>query len=176
MEALESMVKENQVQTGRQPGEQKSPGHTKLIVGIVVLLVLAALAVILVKKQAAAAKAKAGAAARAAQAPVPVVAGKVIEKDVPIYLDGLGTVQAFNTVTVRARVDGAVAKGGVCRGPGRSQRAICSRRLIPRPIEAALEQAVAKKAQDEAQLANAQMDLKREAELLAAKIDSAAGV
>ena len=39
-------------------------------------------------------------------APVPVVAGKVEQKDVPIFLDGLGTVQAFNTVTVRPRVDG----------------------------------------------------------------------
>ncbi len=38
--------------------------------------------------------------------PVPVVAGKVEQKDVPIYLDGLGTVQAFNTVTVQTRVDG----------------------------------------------------------------------
>ena len=38
--------------------------------------------------------------------PVPVVAGKVEQKDMPIYLDGLGTVQAFNTVTVHTRVDG----------------------------------------------------------------------
>ena len=51
--------------------------------------------------------------------PRPVVAGKVVQKDVPIYLDGLGTVQAFNTVTNRARVDGqlqqivAVATHGI---------------------------------------------------------------
>ena len=42
--------------------------------------------------------------------PVPVVAGTVAQKDVPIYLGGIGTVQAFNTVTVRARVDGQVEK------------------------------------------------------------------
>src|SRR5690349_4596753 len=42
--------------------------------------------------------------------PIPVVAGNAITKDVPIYLDGLGTVQAFNTVTVRPRVDGQILK------------------------------------------------------------------
>jgi len=47
---------------------------------------------------------------RAGGAPVPVVAGKVEQKDVPIYLDGLGTVQAFNTVTVHTRVDGALVQ------------------------------------------------------------------
>src|SRR5476651_2628957 len=41
---------------------------------------------------------------------VPVVAGKVEQKDVPIYLDGLGTVQAFNTVMVRPRVDGELTQ------------------------------------------------------------------
>src|SRR4029079_16584580 len=46
----------------------------------------------------------------AATGPVPVVAGTVMKKDVPIYLDGLGTVQAFNTVTVRSRVDGQLQK------------------------------------------------------------------
>src|SRR5438045_3259533 len=41
---------------------------------------------------------------------VPVVAGTVQTQNVPIYLDGLGTVQAFNTVTVRSRVDGQILK------------------------------------------------------------------
>jgi multidrug efflux pump subunit AcrB len=42
--------------------------------------------------------------------PVPVIAGKVEQKDMPIYLDGLGTVQAFNTVTVHTRVDGQIVQ------------------------------------------------------------------
>src|SRR5436853_429692 len=42
--------------------------------------------------------------------PVPVVAGTVKKQDVPIYLDGLGTVQAYNTVTVHVRVDGQLVK------------------------------------------------------------------
>src|SRR5882757_550302 len=53
---------------------------------------------------------KPGASARMTPPPVPVVAGVVGQKDVPIYLDGLGTVQAFNTVTVRPRVDGQLIK------------------------------------------------------------------
>ena len=52
--------------------------------------------------------------------PVPVVAGTVAQKDVPIYLTGIGTVQAFNTVTVRARVDGQVDENRVYRGAGRA--------------------------------------------------------
>ena len=52
--------------------------------------------------------------------PVPVVAGTVAQKDVPIYLNGIGTVQAFNTVTVRARVDGQVTEDRLYRGAGRA--------------------------------------------------------
>ena len=48
--------------------------------------------------------------------PVPVVAGTVEKRDVPIYLDGLGTVQAFNTVTVKARVDGQIEKVAFTEG------------------------------------------------------------
>src|ERR1700731_2123135 len=48
--------------------------------------------------------------------PVPVVSGKVEQKDMPIYLDGLGTVQAFNTVTVHTRVDGALVQVNFSEG------------------------------------------------------------
>ena len=47
---------------------------------------------------------------------MPVVADKVEQKDVPIYLDGLGTVQAFNTVTVHTRVDGALVQVNFSEG------------------------------------------------------------
>ena len=174
MEALERMAKENLVQTGRQPGQQNAPGHTRLIVGIVVLVALAVfvvLAGILVMKHAAAAKAKAGAAARAAQAPVPVVAGKVTEKDVPIYLDGLGTVQAFNTVTVHSRVDGELKKVAFVEGQDVKAGDLLAQ-IDPAPYDAALGQAEGKRGQDAAQLENAQIDLKREAALFEAKIDS----
>src|SRR5689334_4556309 len=51
-----------------------------------------------------------GAGQKGSQGPTAVVIGTVAQKDVPIYRDGLGTVQAFNTVTVRSRVDGQLQK------------------------------------------------------------------
>jgi multidrug efflux system membrane fusion protein len=98
--------------------------------------------------------------------PVPVVAGTVAQKDVPIYLGGLGTVQAFNTVTVRARVDGQVTKIAFTEGQDVHAGDLLAR-IDPDPFRTALEQAQAKKGQDEAQIANARVDLKRYADLLA---------
>ena len=98
--------------------------------------------------------------------PVPVVAGAVAQKDVPIYLSGIGNVQAFNTVTVRARVDGQVTKIAFTEGQDVHAGDLLAQ-IDPDPYRTALEQAVAKKGQDEAQLANARVDLKRYADLLA---------
>lgn len=98
--------------------------------------------------------------------PVPIVAGTVLEKDVPIFLEGLGIVQAFNTVSIRARVDGQLKK--VAFAEGQDVRAGDLLALVdPDPYRAAVEQAAAKKGQDEALLANAQVDLKRYGDLLA---------
>ena len=98
--------------------------------------------------------------------PVPVVAGTVAQKDVPIYLGGIGTVQAFNTVTVHARVDGQVDKIAFTEGQDVHAGDLLAQ-IDPDPYRTALDQAVAKKGQDEAQLANARVDLKRYADLLA---------
>ena len=98
--------------------------------------------------------------------PVPVVAGTVQEKDVPIYLDGLGTVQAYNSVSIRARVDGQLKKVAFVEGQD-VQTGDLLAQIDPDPYQAQLEQAAAKKGQDEAQLANAQIDLKRYRDLLA---------
>ncbi|HEX3817622.1 MAG TPA: efflux RND transporter periplasmic adaptor subunit [Chthoniobacterales bacterium] len=101
--------------------------------------------------------------------PVPVVAGEVEQKDVPIYLDGLGTVQAFNTVIVRTRVDGELTQ--VLFKEGQDVKADDLLAVVdPRPYQAALDQAVAKKAQDEAQLGNAQVILTRNTDLLRRKV------
>jgi multidrug efflux system membrane fusion protein len=101
--------------------------------------------------------------------PVPVVAGKVEQKDMPIYLDGLGTVQAFNTVTVHTRVDGQLDK--VLFTEGQDVKAGDLLAVIdPRPYQAALDQAIGKKAQDEAQLANAKVTLARNTDLLKKKV------
>jgi multidrug efflux system membrane fusion protein len=95
-----------------------------------------------------------------AVAPIPVMIGDVGQMDFPITREGLGTVQAFNTVTIRARVDGTLQE--VRFKEGQDVKAGDVLALIdPRPFKAALDQAVATKAKDEAQLANAKLDLKR---------------
>jgi multidrug efflux system membrane fusion protein len=101
--------------------------------------------------------------------PVPVVAGKVEQKDIPIYLDGLGTVQAFNTVTVHTRVDGQLQQ--VLFSEGQDVKTGDLLAIVdPRPFQAALDQAIAKKSQDEAQLANANVVLARNTDLLKKKV------
>lgn len=87
----------------------------------------------------------------------------------PIYLDGLGTVQAFNTVTVRARVDGEVEKIAFTEGQDVRAGDLLAQ-IDPAPLQALYDQNVAKKAEDEAQLAVARLTLKRDADLLTNKI------
>jgi multidrug efflux system membrane fusion protein len=106
---------------------------------------------------------------RAGGGPVPVVAGKVEQKDTPIYLDGLGTVQAFNTVTVHTRVDGELQQVLFTEGQDVKTGDLLAV-IDPRPFQAALDQAIAKKAQDEAQLANAKVTLARNTDLLKKKV------
>jgi len=101
--------------------------------------------------------------------PVPVIPGKVEQKEVPIYLDGLGTVQAFNTVTIHSRVDGQVIKVAFVEGQDVHPGDLLAQ-IDPAPFQAALDQSIAKKAQDEAQLAIARLTLARDKELLGSKI------
>ncbi|MGA7679850.1 MAG: efflux RND transporter periplasmic adaptor subunit, partial [Pseudolabrys sp.] len=93
-------------------------------------------------------------------AAIPVTIQLVQNSDFPVYLNGLGTVQPYNTVTVRSRVDGQVIKVGFRQGQMVNEGDLLVQ-IDPRPFQAALEQAQAKKAQDEANLKNAQLDLQR---------------
>lgn len=85
-------------------------------------------------------------------------------QDYPVYIDGLGQVQAFNTVMVRTRVDGQVNKIGFTEGQMVNAGDLIAQ-IDPRPFQAALDQAKAKQAQDQANLANAKLDLQRYATL-----------
>jgi multidrug efflux system membrane fusion protein len=102
----------------------------------------------------------ADAAARNAPPPIAVDAAAVTHADVPIYLSGLGTVQAFYTVTVTARVDGELQKIAFTEGQTVHKGDLLAQ-IDPRPNQAAYQQAVATKAKDAAQLANAKRDLDR---------------
>ena len=99
-------------------------------------------------------------AAAAHNAAVPVTIVPVEKADFPVLLTGLGTVQGFNTVVVRTRVDGQIDKIAFKEGDLVKQGDLLVQ-IDPRPFQAALDQAKAKKAQDEANLANATLDLQR---------------
>jgi multidrug efflux system membrane fusion protein len=96
---------------------------------------------------------------------VPVTAGTVVARDMPVFLNGIGTVQAYNTVAVQSRVDGQIVRIAFREG----QEVKAGDPLIqidPRPYQAALDQAQAQKQKDEAQLASAEADLERYASLV----------
>jgi multidrug efflux system membrane fusion protein len=99
-------------------------------------------------------------AAAARRPPVPVTIAPVVKADFRVYLTGLGTVQGFNTVLVRTRVDGQIDKVAFKEGQLVNQGDLLVE-IDPRPYQATLDQAKAKKAQDEANLANANLDLQR---------------
>src|ERR1700731_411689 len=99
-------------------------------------------------------------AQKTARNAVRVSIAPVEKADFPVYLTGLGTVQAFNTVVVRTRIDGQIDKIGFQEGQSVNQGDLLAE-IDPRPFQAALDQAKAKKAQDEANLANANLDLQR---------------
>jgi membrane fusion protein, multidrug efflux system len=96
--------------------------------------------------------------------PVPVTAGVVKDQEFAMSRVGLGTVQAYNTVTVKVRVDGEVQKIAFREGQDVQVGDVMAQ-IDPRPYEAQLHQAEADKARDEALLANAKLDLERYSKL-----------
>jgi len=106
----------------------------------------------------------ADAATQKAPQAIAVDTAAVTHSDVPIYLQGLGTVQAFYTVTVTARVDGELQRVGFTEGQTVHKGDLLAQ-IDPRPNQAAYEQAAAAKAKDEAQLVNAKLDLARYTQL-----------
>ena len=111
---------------------------------------------------------EAGVPRAAAQTPgqaIPVTAGTVAVEDVPVFLHGIGTVQAYNTVAIKSRVDGQIVKINFKEGE-EVKIGDPLFQIDPRPYQAALETAQAAKEKDEAQLAGAQLDLERYQKLL----------
>ncbi|HTA65811.1 MAG TPA: efflux RND transporter periplasmic adaptor subunit [Xanthomonadaceae bacterium] len=92
--------------------------------------------------------------------PIPVVTAVAQSSDVPIYLTGLGAVQAYNTVTIHTRVDGTLLKVAFIEGQDVKAGELLAK-IDPQPFQAQLEQVAAAKARDEALLVNARHDLQR---------------
>jgi len=103
--------------------------------------------------------------------PVPVLAATPRVMDVPVYIDGVGTVRALNTVTVRSQVDGKLIAVNFTEGQDVKKGDVLGE-IDPAIYQAQYDQAVAKKAQDEAQLANQRLDLIRYQQLAAANAGS----
>ena len=103
-------------------------------------------------------------AGRGADAPPPVTVAQAARQDVPVFASGVGTVQAYRSVLVRARVDGTLEKIFFREGQD-VKRGDPLAEIDPRPYAAALAQAQAKRAADQANLDNQRRDLKRYAVL-----------
>jgi membrane fusion protein, multidrug efflux system len=99
-------------------------------------------------------------AASAVAPAVPITEGRAETRDVPIWLSGIGSVQALNAVTVKVRVDGQLDHVAFTEGQDVHKGDVLAQ-IDPRPFRAQLKQAQANKAKDEAQLANVRLDLDR---------------
>jgi multidrug efflux system membrane fusion protein len=91
---------------------------------------------------------------------VPVIAGTVLSHDVPIYLRGVGTVVAYNTVIVRSQITGQIIRIAFTQGQTVRKGDLLAE-IDPRPYQAQLDQAIANRNRDQAQLANAETNLNR---------------
>src|SRR5438105_192175 len=141
----------------------------RLILIAIAAVVIAAVAFFVKKrtsqKQAAAGREQQAAAGR----PVPVVSAQAKRRDVPIYLDGLGSVTAFKTVTVRSQVDGRLEQVLFREGQLVKSGEMLAR-IDPRPFANQLHQAEGALARDQAQLQGAKLNLERYRKLVAQKL------
>jgi membrane fusion protein, multidrug efflux system len=92
--------------------------------------------------------------------PIPVSVATAVRQDVPIYVTGLGTVQALNTVPIQSQVDGQLMEIAFTEGQHVKKGDVLAR-IDPRLFQAALDQAIGKKGQDEANLISVDKDLTR---------------
>jgi multidrug efflux system membrane fusion protein len=100
---------------------------------------------------------------------IPVTAGVVASTDVPVFLNGIGSVQAYNTVTIKSRVDGQITKISFAEGQ-EVQAGDPLLQIDPRPYKAAYDQAAAKQETDQANLTNAQTNYQRDAAIIGANL------
>lgn len=152
------------------PEEEKRPRKNRtLLIGAIVIVVIVGLVVLLRHRAATQAQAAQKSAAAVRDRAVPVSVVPVVARDVPVFLDGLGNVNALNTVTVKTRIDGQLLRFNFQEG--QVVRAGEELALIdPAPSEAQLAQAEATRFKDEATLQNNEHDLQRFADLYKAGV------
>jgi multidrug efflux system membrane fusion protein len=138
----------------------------RLIVLLIAGLVIAAVVGVyyLPQGQQTQAATKGGRRGGVATEPVPVLVTTARAADVPVYLDGVGTARALNTVIVRPQVDGKLINVSFTEGQDVPKGFVLAK-IDPTTYQAQYDQTVAKKAQNEALLANARLDLERYARL-----------
>jgi multidrug efflux system membrane fusion protein len=137
----------------------KARGSTRrtLVIGIVLIALAAAFYYVF---SASAPQQRRGGRFAAGEGPVPVLVAPAARADVPVYMDAVGTIKALNTVTVRPQVDGKLLSVNFKEGDDIKKGDVLAK-IDPVIYQAQLNQAIAKKAQDEAQLANSKIDLER---------------
>ena len=152
--------------------ERIRPSRTKVVWRVLrwlVLLGLALAGLALWKSRAANGPAERSPGGSSNRALIPVEAAPAEVGGFPIYLNGLGIVQPFYAVTIRARVDGELEQVYFQEGQSVKKGDLIAQ-IDPRAYQAQLDQARAKKAQDEAQLASAQLTLQRDTQLIKSRV------
>jgi multidrug efflux system membrane fusion protein len=135
----------------------RSGTRRTLVIGIVLIALAAVFYYIF---SASAPQQRRGGRFAAGEGPVPVLVAPAARADVPVYMDAVGTIKALNTVTVRPQVDGKLLSVNFKEGEDIKKGDVLAK-IDPVIYQAQLNQAIAKKAQDEAQLANSKIDLDR---------------
>lgn len=142
-----------------EPEQPKGSIVRKILVVVIILAAIGA-AVWKIHANNAAENATAAKMAAAADRPTPVQVSPVVQKTMPIYLTELGTVTAYNTVTIKSRVDGQLIRLNVREGQAVKQGQLLAE-IDPSPYQAALAQAQGQLTKDQATAANAQAEASR---------------
>ncbi len=145
--------------------------NSRLIFFLVFFLVAAVAAAAVAAAVAVSRQAKSRTAQAAAPPSIPVTVAEAAQQDVPIYYHALGTVQASNTVAIRAQVTGQIVSVDFRQGQEVRKGDVLAR-IDPAPFKAALDQTVAKKSEDAAQLIDAEKNLARFKTLVLKKFET----
>jgi multidrug efflux system membrane fusion protein len=142
-----------------EPGGRR-PGRGRLVIVALILLAVIGFIVWRIHSNNQAAAALAAKQAAAANRPTPVQVTPVQQKTVPVFLTALGTVTAYNTVTLHSRVDGQLLQVNFQEGQAVRKGQLLLQ-IDPRPYQAAVDQAIGTLAKDEANLKNTQAEAER---------------